>query len=214
MSINKNTLWTVFAYACVLMSLAFFSKLPFIPNTMLANLTAVMYILGAIILTAINVKTNKSNTLSEKKDDYGLIISLGLIAIVGSFFLQIIVVGIEVFVFKMPMESENTQNIAAIIRNSPFFMLAVMIGGPIMEEFVFRFSIINFLNQKLNIWVSAIISSFLFAAIHNDGHYLRYGSLGFLFFLVYKKTGSLLTAIIAHAGMNSFVVILQLVFIK
>lgn len=214
MSINKNTLWTVFAYACVLMSPAFFSKLPFIPNTMLANLTAVMYILGAIILTAINVKTNKSNTLSEKKDDYGLIVSLGLIAIVGSFFLQMIVVGIEVFVFKMPMESENTQNIAAIIRNSPFFMLAVMIGGPIMEEFVFRFSIINFLNQKLNIWVSAIISSFLFAAIHNDGHYLRYGSLGFLFFLVYKKTGSLLTAIIAHAGMNSFVVILQLVFIK
>ena len=214
MSINKNTLWTVFAYACVLMSPVFFSKLPFIPNTMLANLTAVMYILGAIILTVINLKTNKSNTLSEKKDDYGLIVSLGLIAIVGSFFLQMIVVGIEVFVFKMPMESENTQNIAAIIRNSPFFMLAVMIGGPIMEEFVFRFSIINFLNQKLNIWVSAIISSFLFAAIHNDGHYLRYGSLGFLFFLVYKKTGSLLTAIIAHAGMNSFVVILQLVFIK
>jgi membrane protease YdiL (CAAX protease family) len=196
------------------MSPVFFSKLPFIPNTMLANLTAVMYILGAIILTVINVKTNKSNTLSEKKDDYGLIVSLGLIAIVGSYFLQMIVVLIEVFVFKMPIESENTQNIAAIIRNSPFFMLAVMIGGPIMEEFVFRFSIINFLNQKLNIWVSAIISSFLFAAIHNDGHYLRYGSLGFLFFLVYKKTGSLLTAIIAHAGMNSFVVILQLVFIK
>lgn len=214
MSINKNTLWTVFAYACVLMSPAFFLGLPFIPNTMLANLTAVMYILGAIILTVINLKTNKSNTLSEKKDDYGLIVSLGLIAIVGSFFLQMIVVLIEVFVFKMPIESENTQNIAAIIRNSPFFMLAVMIGGPIMEEFVFRFSIINFLNQKLNIWVSAIISSFLFAAIHNDGHYLRYGSLGFLFFLVYKKTGSLLTAIIAHAGMNSFVVILQLVFIK
>jgi membrane protease YdiL (CAAX protease family) len=214
MSINKNTLWTVFVYACVLMSPVFFSKLPFIPNTMLANLTAVMYILGAIILTVINVKTNKSNTLSEKKDDYGLIVSLGLIAIVGSYFLQMIVVLIEVFVFKMPIESENTQNIAAIIRNSPFFMLAVMIGGPIMEEFVFRFSIINFLNQKLNIWVSAIISSFLFAAIHNDGHYLRYGSLGFLFFLVYKKTGSLLTAIIAHAGMNSFVVILQLVFIK
>ena len=214
MSINKNTLWTVFAYACVLMSPVFFSKLPFIPNTMLANLTAVMYILGAIILTVINLKTNKSNTLSEKKDDYGLIVSLGLIAIVGSYFLQMIVVLIEVFVFKMPIESENTQNIAAIIRNSPFFMLAVMIGGPIMEEFVFRFSIINFLNQKLNIWVSAIISSFLFAAIHNDGHYLRYGSRGFLFFLVYKKTGSLLTAIIAHAGMNSFVVILQLVFIK
>ncbi|NKC59494.1 CPBP family intramembrane metalloprotease [Vagococcus fluvialis] len=214
MSINKNTLWTVFAYACVLMSPVFFSTLPFIPNTMLANLTAVMYILGAIILTVINLKTNKSNTLSEKKDDYGLIVSLGLIAIVGSYFLQMIVVLIEVFVFKMPIESENTQNIAVIIRNSPFFMLAVMIGGPIMEEFVFRFSIINFLNQKLNIWVSAIISSFLFAAIHNDGHYLRYGSLGFLFFLVYKKTGSLLTAIIAHVGMNSFVVILQLVFIK
>lgn len=214
MSINKNTLWTIFTYSCVLVSPAFISILPFIPSTMLADVTAVMYILGAIILMAINLKTNKSNTLSEKKDDYVLIISLGLIAIIGSYFLQMVIVSIEYFVFNIPIESENTQNIAAIIRNSPFFMLAVMIGGPIMEEFVFRFSIINFLNQKLNIWLSAIISSFLFAAIHNDGHYLRYGSLGFLFFLVYKKSGSLLTAIIAHAGMNSIVVILQLLFIK
>lgn len=214
MSINKNTLWTVFIFLSALMSPVLFAALPFVPKSMLANLTAVMYILGAIILTIINIKTEKSNTLSKNKDDYGLIISLGLIAIVGSFFLQSILAMIEIFVFNMPMGSENTQNITAIIKSSPFFMIAVTIGGPIMEEYVFRFSLINFFNQKLNIWISAVISSFLFAAMHADGHYLIYGGLGFLFFLIYKKTGSILTPIIAHAGMNTLVIVLQLLFVK
>ncbi len=214
MSINKNTLWTVFIFLSALMSPVLFAKISFIPNSMLANLTAVMYVLGAILLSLINLKTKKTETLSEVKDDYGLIISLGLISIIASFFLQSILAMIEIFVFKMPIGSQNTQDITAIIKSSPFFIIAVTIAGPIMEEFVFRFSLINFFNQKLNIWLSAIMSSLLFAAMHADGHYLIYSGLGFLFFLIYKKTGSILTPIIAHAGMNTLVIVLQLLFIK
>ena len=214
MSINKNTLWTVFFFLSALMSPVLFAKLPFIPNEWIANLTALMYILGAILLIVINLKTNKKDTLSEEKDDYGLIISLGLISIVGSFFLQTFLALIEIVVFNQPMGSQNTQDITSIIKSAPFFIIAVTIAGPIMEEFVFRFSLINFLNQKLNIWVSAVISSFIFAALHGDGHYLVYGGLGFLFFLIYRKTGSLLTSIIAHAGMNTAVILLQLLILK
>ncbi|MEG0285788.1 MULTISPECIES: type II CAAX endopeptidase family protein [Vagococcus] len=214
MSINKNTLWTVFFFLSALMSPALFAELPFIPNEWIANLTALMYILGAILLIVINLKTNKKDTLSEEKDDYGLIISLGLISIVGSFFLQTFLALIEIVVFNQPMGSQNTQDITSIIKSAPFFIIAVTIAGPIMEEFVFRFSLINFLNQKLNIWVSAVISSFIFAALHGDGHYLVYGGLGFLFFLIYRKTGSLLTSIIAHAGMNTAVILLQLLILK
>lgn len=214
MSINKNTLWTVFFFLSALMSPELFVRLPFIPNEMIANLTAIMYVLGAVLLTFINLKTEKSNTLSANKDDYGLIISLGLISIVVSFFLQIFLALIEIYVFNQPMGSVNTQDITAIIRSSPFFIIAVTIAGPIMEEFVFRFSLINFLNQKLNLWISAVISSFIFAALHGDGHYLVYGGLGFLFFLIYKKTGSLLTSIITHVGMNTVVILLQLLRVK
>ncbi|MEG2707742.1 MAG: type II CAAX endopeptidase family protein [Vagococcus sp.] len=214
MSINKNTIWTIFGFLCALQSPLLFSILPFIPKTAIPNLTAIMYVLGAVVLSMINLKTNKEATLSREKDDYGLIISLGLVSIIGSFFLQSILAMIEIVVFNQPMGSQNTADITAIIKSSPFFIIAVTIAGPIMEEFVFRFSLINWLNQKLNIWLSAIISSALFAVMHVDGHYLVYGGLGFLFFLIYRKTGSILTSIIAHAGMNTLVIVLQLLFVK
>lgn len=214
MSINKNIIWTFFCFLSVLTSPLLFEKLPFISKGMLPNLTAMMYILGAIIITFIYRNTNKNGTLSFKTDDYGLVVGLGLIAILGSYLLQIFLALIEVVILKQPLGSQNTQGITAIIKDSPFFIIAVTIAGPIMEEYVFRFSLINFLNQKLNIWLSAIISSFLFAVMHGDGHYLIYSGLGFFFFLIYKKTGSILTSIITHAGMNTFVIIMQLLLIK
>lgn len=213
MAINKNTIWTVFLYLCALMSPNLFVLLGF-SKVAVFNLTAGAYLLGAVVLSFVNWKTDKTNTLSKKTDDFGLVISLGLIAIVGSFTLQIVLALIEQAFLGQELGSQNTAEIRGIIKESPFFILAVSIGGPIMEEFVFRFSLINFLKQKLNIWLAAIISSLMFAAIHGDGHYLIYSGLGFFFFLIYKKSGSLITPIIAHAGMNTIVILIQLAFLK
>ena len=214
MSINKNTLWTVFLFFSALMSPNLFVILGFSKSTVF-NLTALAYALGAIALTIINRKTNQEDTLSAKKtDDFGLIIRLGVVSIFGALILQGILAVIEISVFNQPKGSQNTAEIRGIIRQSPLFIIAVSIAGPIMEEFVFRFSLINFLKQKINVWIAAVISSFAFAALHGDGHYLVYGGLGFLFFLIYKKTGSILTSIIAHAGMNTLVMILQLSMLK
>ncbi|MBP2966800.1 hypothetical protein J8385_19700, partial [Acinetobacter baumannii] len=81
MSINKNTIWTLFCFLSALMSPVLFVKLSFVPNQMIPNLTAVMYILGAVIITLIYRKTDKAGTLSHKPDDYGLVIGLGILAI-------------------------------------------------------------------------------------------------------------------------------------
>ncbi|MGX7024061.1 CPBP family intramembrane glutamic endopeptidase [Vagococcus hydrophili] len=209
MNINKNTLLSVFIFLGVLNSPLLFSALT-VPKGMLTNLTAVMYLLGAVVLTIINMKTKKESTMSERNMPLSKIILIGLLGIIMSWFLQIIIGMFEMIVLKQTTGSQNTQDIANMVRASPFFILAVTIAGPIMEEFIFRFSLINFLNQKLNVWWSAIISSAIFSVMHGDGHFLLYGGLGFFFFLLYKKTGSILTTIIAHAGMNTLVILLQL----
>ncbi|MEG0732639.1 MAG: type II CAAX endopeptidase family protein [Vagococcus sp.] len=213
MSLSKNTLWTTFFFLLALTSPVLFKAMSF-SASQITNLTAMMYIISAVILIFINSKTNKNNTLSNHSETTQKVILVGISGIFVSWFLQAILALIEIQLLNQPMGSQNTQEITNLIKSAPFFILAVTIAGPIMEEFVFRFSLINFLNQKLNIWLSAIISSLIFAILHGDGHYLVYTGLGFFFFLLYRKTGSLLTSIITHAGMNTLVIVAQLFFIK
>lgn len=213
MSLSKNTLWTSFFFLLALTSPIFFKAMSFSAHQ-ITNLTAVMYILSAIILVFINQKTSKSQTLSKQPDKWSQVVLIGVSGIFISWFLQVVLSLIEIYLFNQPQGSQNTQEITQLIKSAPFFIIAVTIAGPIMEEFVFRFSLINFLNQKLNLWLSATISSVIFAVLHGDGHYLVYTGLGFFFFLLYKKTGSLLTSIITHAGMNTLVILAQLTIIK
>lgn len=209
MSINKNALMTVFFFLLALNSPGLFNALNFSKSNTI-NGTTVMYFLGAIILYFIHLKTNKKNTLSEEKEPTQKIIIFGIIGIFASMLLQIILISIEISVFKQTAGSQNTTDIVEYVKKAPYFLLAVSIAGPIMEEYVFRFSLINFFNQKLDIWSSAVVSSLLFAVMHNDGHYLFYGGLGFFFFILYKKTGSIYTSMITHVGMNTVVMIAQL----
>ena len=101
-----------------------------------------------------------------------------------------------------------------MILKAPAFILATTIAGPIMEEFVFRRSILGIVEKYTNFWVGAVISSLLFAFAHNDGHLLIYFFLGFFFSLQYKTTGRIWTSMITHVGMNTLVVIVQLAIQK
>lgn len=213
MSLNKNLLWTAFFFLSALMSPNLFALLS-IPKAQIPNLTAIAYIVGAIVISYIYSKTSKKNTLSKERIDFRKIVGVGLLGILLSWFLQTIIMLIETQLFNQPVVSQNTADVTNLIKKAPFFVVAVTIAGPIMEEYVFRFSLINFLNQKLPTILSALISSSIFAALHGDGHYLLYGGLGLFFYYLYQKTGSILTSIITHAGMNMLVVIVRLLFIK
>lgn len=89
--------------------------------------------------------------------------------------------------------------------------LALVVLPPIAEEIIFRGLIYTSLRQRLSLWVSAIITSLLFAA----GHLLEGGSAGPLYIagidtfslslvLVYirEKTGGLYAGMTLHALKN------------
>ena len=136
----------------------------------------------------------------------GRIWILGLVGIFLAIILQNVAMNIEIF-FGGSLESENTNEILALVMQQPLVMLAVAIGGPIMEELVFRRAILGAVTRKTNVWIGVVISSLLFALIHQDGHLLLYSSLGAFFSLQYVITGSIWTSIITHVGMNTLVVL-------
>ncbi|HEX7064181.1 MAG TPA: type II CAAX endopeptidase family protein [Bacillales bacterium] len=109
--------------------------------------------------------------------------------------------------------SENTQMITEISRRMPIFIVVVAIIGPIMEEIVFRKVIFGALYKKWDFAIAAVISSLLFGLAHIElAHLLTYTAMGFVFAFLYAKTKRILVPIVAHASMNTFVVLMQVIF--
>lgn len=111
------------------------------------------------------------------------------------------------------MGSENTQQILTLIEASPIVILVSSVFGPILEEIVFRKVIFGSLYKRLNFFISAILSSIIFAFAHAEPeHLLLYSAMGFTFAFLYVKTKRILVPIFAHVAMNTFVVLAQTVF--
>lgn len=107
--------------------------------------------------------------------------------------------------------SENTASLVEIAKLSPIMIVVIAIIGPILEEFVFRRVIFGSFFQVWGFWLSAIVSAIVFAAIHFDfTHILLYTICGLIFAFLYYKTKRLLTSIVAHVLLNSFVSIINL----
>ncbi|MEI5989166.1 hypothetical protein A5881_000654 [Enterococcus termitis] len=211
-SIKKISLITILLYVLVFFSPFLFK--PFPPDIIIAGTTAT-YILGAGLMIWLYLKNKRSAiTIVEKEAKLTSPVFTLLLGISGIFIamiIQAIVFSIETAITGVEPSSQNTQNIIAVILANPLFILATTIGGPIMEEFVFRRSLIGLTETYTGFWISAIISSSLFSVIHQDGHFFVYFFMGFFFALLYKMTGRIWTSIIAHCGMNTMVVIAQLV---
>lgn len=205
-SIRKISLLTLLLYVIV-----FFSSLLF-PEKFLITGTTIMYILGAGLMILLYQK-NEATPNVEKKATLTSPVFVFLLGISGIFLamiIQAIVFSIETSITGVQTSSENTERIISIILNHPFFILATIIAGPIMEEFVFRRSMISLGEPYIGFWFSAILSSSLFSITHQDGHFFVYFSMGLFFAILYKMTGKIWTSIIAHCGMNTIVVIVQL----
>ncbi|BAK94450.1 CPBP family intramembrane glutamic endopeptidase [Tetragenococcus halophilus] len=207
MSVRKYSLLTIFMYI-----IAFFAPI-FAPTSQAStNVTTVTYLLGAAFMIFLYLR--QTNKLSFEKNKINLLPTLfwGIVGIFLAILLQTVIMQIEQF-FGIPIESQNTQNIIGIVLRQPLFALAAMVGGPIMEEFVFRRSLIGLFDSFAYPWIGIIVSSLIFAVVHQDGHLLLYFCLGFFLSLLYKKTGKIWTSMISHVGMNSLVVIANLVLI-
>ena len=123
--------------------------------------------------------------------------------------IQGVTFAIEVAITGEQATSQNTQAIVAVILANPLFILATTIGGPIMEEFVFRYAFIHLIQPFTNFWIAATVSSAIFHS-HMPMVTFCLFLYGIFFALLYKQTGKIWTSIIAHCGMNTIVIIVQL----
>lgn len=213
MSLKKYSFLSIFCYGLIFISPLILASIGLVKSTSeLITATAGMYILGAVILAIFYFKQREPLAIESavKKASVPKIVIYGLVGIFVALILQSIAVMLESILFGEATPSENTQNIIQMIMEAPAFILATTVAGPIMEEFVFRRSILGIISRYSNFWVGAVVSSLLFAFAHNDGHLLIYFFLGFFFSLEYKATGRIWTSMITHVGMNTLVVLVQL----
>lgn len=120
---------------------------------------------------------------------------------------------IEQKVFGIPAGSENTADIVEIAKITPMFMIVVAVIGPILEEIIFRKIIFGSLHKRFNFFVAALLSGLAFALVHFDfKHIFVYFVIALTFSFLYVKTKRLIVPIVAHVSMNSFVLLIQVVF--
>lgn len=113
------------------------------------------------------------------------------------------------------MTPSNTAVFQPAARQSPWLLFAfVVVAAPLYEELLFRRVLFGRLWHAGRPWVGLVLSSLVFAALHElpgpGGNslattaslWLVYGSMGAIFAAVYYRTGSLWTAIGAHATNN------------
>ncbi len=96
-----------------------------------------------------------------------------------------------------------------------WMVLLAVVFAPIVEEVLFRGVLFQVLWQRTGrVWLSALVSGFLFAAIHPQflGGILTVTLLGVILAMVYAHTRSLLPCILIHAFNNGMATLAQWVF--
>jgi uncharacterized protein len=155
--------------------------------------------------------------IKQRHTHYSVPLSAAWMWAIGGVFLalfaQSIAANIEWRLLGIEPGSENTKRIVEIIRVTPLLMVVTSIIGPILEEIIFRKIIFGTLYQKYNFFISALVSSLLFAVVHMEfEHLLLYATMGFTFAFLYAKTKRIFVPIFAHVTMNTFVVLIQTIF--
>ena len=95
----------------------------------------------------------------------------------------------------------NTNDVVNM--NIIFLILSSVIVGPIIEEIIFRYILINKLNSFNNRFISIVISSIIFALAHNGIINIIYTFiLGMILGIIYIKDKNLLNSIVLHSSAN------------
>lgn len=175
--------------------------------------TVFSFIVGFIIILFLLRQDMRERRLVRDRSTRSEAIVWSIAGIFMAFAAQYIAAIIEITVFGIEPGSENTEVIVELAKITPAVMIVVAIIGPILEEIIFRMIIFGSLYKRFNFWIAAIISSVIFAAVHMDfEHLLVYTAMGVVFAFLYVKTKRIIVPIMAHVALNSFVMIVQVVF--
>lgn len=167
----------------------------------------------ALLIVLFILRKEMANSRNQR---HGSSFAVSILWAVSGVFIALIAQGVAgniEHLFGIPMGSQNTQHILQIINAFPLAILVSSIIGPILEEIIFRKILFGTLYKRFNFFVSALISSVIFALAHMEPqHVLLYGSMGFTFAFLYVKTKHIWVPIFAHLSMNTLVVIIQSVY--
>lgn len=166
------------------------------------------------ILCFLVIQLNKTfwNVFKGEKASIGVSIGWGILGFFLVLVGQTIAANIEM-ALGIESGSQNTETIIMVTEIAPIMILSTVLFAPILEELVFRRVVFGSIIQTQNFWIAGIISAIVFAAIHRDfTHILIYTVSGFIFAFLYYKTKRLLTSIIAHMLLNSFVTVIQIYY--
>ncbi|MER2090030.1 MAG: CPBP family intramembrane glutamic endopeptidase [Sporosarcina sp.] len=174
------------------------------------SLFTVNSIAAIIFLMLIVPKKNFFHVFKGKKSTISNSILWGFIGFFLALGGQMLAGAIESAIGITP-GSDNTAILSDIAKVSPIIIVCMVLFAPFLEEIVFRRVIFGGVYQKTNFWIAATVSALVFAAVHNEfEHLLMYMMPAFVFAYLYYRTKRILTPMIAHLLMNSFVVILNL----
>ncbi|MBU9723668.1 MULTISPECIES: CPBP family intramembrane glutamic endopeptidase [Bacillaceae] len=173
----------------------------------------ICFSIGFFVILFLSVTAKPDHEFIRDRADTSQTVLWIILGFFMAYFAQIIVGLIEMGVFGIEPESENTQFIVELATAVPLLMIVVAVFVPIMEEIVFRMVIFGSLYKRFGFWIAALASGFVFAVVHMDfEHLLRYLVVGVVFAFLYVKTKRIIVPIMAHAGINSFVMIVQVIF--
>ncbi|MED1742279.1 CPBP family intramembrane metalloprotease [Bacillus swezeyi] len=164
-----------------------------------------------LVIVLLILRTVPKTTLRNgSKASVGASIGWAVGGVFLALFAQSIAASIEMNLFGVNPESENTQRIMEIISTLPLMMFVSSVFGPILEEIIFRKIIFGAIYEKTNFFIAALFSSVIFSVVHMDfSHLLIYTAMGFTFAFLYVRTNRIIVPIFAHVAMNTLVVLLQ-----
>ncbi|WP_066074437.1 CPBP family intramembrane glutamic endopeptidase [Neobacillus soli] len=170
------------------------------------------FLIALIIILFLLRKEMNTRSLDEKGSSPTLSVMWAIGGVFLALFAQYAAAIIE-SLLGIKIGSENTKDILTIINAFPLAIIVTSIIGPILEEIVFRKIIFGSLYKRYNFFISALISSVIFALAHMEPvHILLYSAMGFTFAFLYVKTKRILVPIFAHVTMNTMVVLVQSVY--
>jgi uncharacterized protein len=170
------------------------------------------FTLALVIILFLLQTEMKKTALNERGSSVSYSAAWAVFGVFLALFAQSLAANIEQLI-GVEMGSENTQQILHIIESFPLAILVSSVIGPILEEIVFRKIIFGTLHKRFNFFISALISSVIFALAHMEPqHVLLYSAMGFTFAFLYVKTKHILVPIFAHVAMNTLVVVIQSVY--
>ncbi|MCA0970429.1 CPBP family intramembrane metalloprotease [Halobacillus litoralis] len=179
-------------------------------NDAVTTMSLISFSIATALMIYLLRKDMKQAEFREENSTPGAIVLWSIAGVFLALFAQGIAAYIETTFLGIQPGSENTMGLMEIARESPFFIIVPVLFAPITEEIIFRKIIFGSIYKRTNFWVAVIVSALVFGAFHFDfTHMLVYFSMGVVFAFLYVKTRSIITPIVAHMAMNSFVVITQ-----